>query len=195
MTLSRGKFRIRGDTLTIHPSYEDLAIRVQFWDDEVEADRRTRPADRRDPGRARPCRHLSGQALRHLPMTAWRPLSKTFRPNCISDWKSCVARTASSKQRDWKSATRYRPSRPCARPATVPGIENYSRHLARRAAGSTPWTLLDYFPDDWLLFIDESHMTIPQVRGMYGGDTSRKQTLVDFGFRLRVRDRQPPAQH
>ena len=65
-----------------------------------------------------------------------------------------------------------------------PGIENYSRHLARRAAGSTPWTLLDYFPDDWLLFLDESHMTIPQVRGMYGGDTSRKQTLVDFGFRL-----------
>ena len=65
-----------------------------------------------------------------------------------------------------------------------PGIENYSRHLARRGPGSTPWTLLDYFPEDWLLFIDESHMSIPQVRGMYGGDVSRKTTLVDFGFRL-----------
>jgi excinuclease ABC subunit B len=64
------------------------------------------------------------------------------------------------------------------------GIENYSRHLARRAAGSTPWTLLDYFPDDFLMFIDESHIALPQVRGMYHGDTARKQTLVDYGFRL-----------
>jgi excinuclease ABC subunit B len=64
------------------------------------------------------------------------------------------------------------------------GIENYSRHLARRAQGSTPWTLLDYFPDDFLMFIDESHIAVPQVRGMYHGDRSRKQTLVDFGFRL-----------
>jgi excinuclease ABC subunit B len=64
------------------------------------------------------------------------------------------------------------------------GVENYSRHLQRRAPGSTPWTLLDYFPDDFLLFIDESHMTLPQIRGMYHGDISRKQTLVDYGFRL-----------
>jgi len=64
------------------------------------------------------------------------------------------------------------------------GVENYSRHLQRRAPGSTPWTLLDYFPDDLLLFIDESHMTLPQIRGMYHGDISRKQTLVDYGFRL-----------
>ncbi|HEU0072694.1 MAG TPA: helicase-related protein, partial [Dehalococcoidia bacterium] len=64
------------------------------------------------------------------------------------------------------------------------GIENYSRHLARRGPGSTPWTLLDYFPDEWLLFVDESHIALPQVRGMFFGDTSRKQTLVDYGFRL-----------
>ena len=64
------------------------------------------------------------------------------------------------------------------------GVENYSRHLARRAAGSSPWTLLDYFPSDYLLFVDESHMTVPQIRGMYHGDISRKQTLVDYGFRL-----------
>jgi len=64
------------------------------------------------------------------------------------------------------------------------GVENYSRHLSGRPPGSPPWTLLDYFPPDWLLFIDESHMTLPQIRGMYHGDISRKQTLVDYGFRL-----------
>ena len=64
------------------------------------------------------------------------------------------------------------------------GVENYSRHLSRRAAGSRPWTLLDYFPPDWLLIVDESHMTIPQVRGMYNGDRARKEILVEFGFRL-----------
>ena len=64
------------------------------------------------------------------------------------------------------------------------GVENYARHLSQRPAGSAPWTLLDYFPDDYLMFVDESHMTLPQVRGMYRGDISRKSTLVDFGFRL-----------
>ena len=64
------------------------------------------------------------------------------------------------------------------------GVENYSRHLARREPGSRPWTLLDYFPDDFLLFVDESHMTIPQVRGMYFGDKARKDVLVEYGFRL-----------
>src|SRR5438045_6233046 len=64
------------------------------------------------------------------------------------------------------------------------GVENYSRHLSRREPGSTPWTLLDYFPDDFVCFVDESHMTIPQVRGMYNGDRARKEILVEFGFRL-----------
>src|SRR5207244_10515319 len=67
---------------------------------------------------------------------------------------------------------------------TCHGIENYSRHLARRPAGSRPWTLLDYFPPDFLMFVDESHMSIPQVHGMWGGDRSRKQILVEYGFRL-----------
>jgi len=64
------------------------------------------------------------------------------------------------------------------------GVENYSRHLSERAPGSAPWTLMDYFPEDYLLMIDESHMTIPQIRGMFHGDVARKQTLIDFGFRL-----------
>ena len=74
------------------------------------------------------------------------------------------------------------------------GVENYSRHLSRRAAGSAPWTLLDYFPEDFLLFVDESHMTLPQVRGMYHGDMSRKKTLVEYGFRLPFRSGQPPLE-
>ncbi len=71
------------------------------------------------------------------------------------------------------------------------GIENYSRHLSRRGPGDPPWTLLDYFPDDFVMFIDESHMSIPQVRGMFAGDRSRKDVLVDFGFRLALGAGQP----
>ena len=70
------------------------------------------------------------------------------------------------------------------------GVENYSRHLSQRQPGSAPWTLLDYFPDDFLMFIDESHMSLPQIRGMYKGDRSRKETLVDYGFRLNSRSGQ-----
>ena len=72
----------------------------------------------------------------------------------------------------------------CARSATCAGIENYSRHLDQRAEGTPPWTLIDYLPHDYLLIIDESHMSVPQIRGMYNGDRSRKETLVEYGFRL-----------
>jgi excinuclease ABC subunit B len=90
---------------------------------------------------------------------------------------SCSRRSASSSARQLRSGD-------AARGGLCNGIENYSRPLAQRPAGSTPWTLLDYFPADWLLFIDESHMTLPQVRGMYNGDQQRKSVLVDYGFRL-----------
>ena len=182
MTLSRGKFRIRGDTLTIHPSYEDLAVRVQFWDDEVERIVELDPltgeilADR-DRVDIYPAKHFvttderMAAAVEDIQAELHQRLSELRRNDRILE----AARLEERTRYDLET---LRETGYC------PGIENYSRHLARRAAGSTPWTLLDYFPEDWLLFIDESHMTIPQVRGMYGGDTSRKQTLVDFGFRL-----------
>ena len=182
LTLSRGKFRIRGDTLTIHPSYEDLAVRVQFWDDEVER------IVELDP--------LTGEILAERDRVDIYP-AKHFvttderMASAVVDIESELALRLEELRRDdlileaarLEERTRY-DLETLRETGYCPGIENYSRHLARRAAGSTPWTLLDYFPEDWLLFIDESHMTIPQVRGMYGGDTSRKQTLVDFGFRL-----------
>ncbi len=182
MTLSRGKFRIRGDTLTIHPSYEDLAVRVQFWDDEVERIVELDPLTgeilaERDRVDIYPAKHFvttderMAAAVEDIQAELAQRLEELRREDRILE----AARLEERTRYDLET---LRETGYC------PGIENYSRHLARRAAGSTPWTLLDYFPDDWLLFIDESHMTIPQVRGMYGGDTSRKQTLVDFGFRL-----------
>ena len=182
MTLSRGKFRIRGDTLTIHPSYEDLAVRVQFWDDEVERIVELDPLTgeilaERDRVDIYPAKHFvttderMAAAVEDIQAELQQRLEELRREDRILE----AARLEERTRYDLET---LRETGYC------PGIENYSRHLARRAAGSTPWTLLDYFPDDWLLFIDESHQTIPQVRGMYGGDTSRKQTLVDFGFRL-----------
>ena len=182
MTLTRGRFRIRGDTLTIHPSYEDLAVRVEFWDDMVERIVELDPltgeilADR-DRVDIYPAKHFvttderMSAAVTDIEVELQQRLEEFRREDRILEAARLEERT--NYDLETLRETGY-----------CPGIENYSRHLARRAAGSTPWTLLDYFPEDWLLFIDESHMTLPQVRGMYGGDTSRKQTLVDFGFRL-----------
>ena len=182
LTLTRGRFRIRGDTLTIHPSYEDLAVRVQFWDDEVERIVELDPLTgeilaERDRVDIYPAKHFvttderMAAAVTDIEAELAQRLEDLKREDQILE----AARLEERVRYDLET---LRETGYC------PGIENYSRHLARRAAGSTPWTLLDYFPEDWLLFIDESHMTIPQVRGMYGGDKSRKQTLVDFGFRL-----------
>ena len=182
LTLQRGRFRIRGDTLTIQPSYEDLAVRVEFWDDEVERIVELDPltgeilADR-DRVDIYPAKHFvttderMDAAVKDIEAELEQRLEELRKEDRILE----AARLEERTKYDLET---LRETGYC------PGIENYSRHLARRAAGSTPWTLLDYFPADWLLFIDESHMTLPQVRGMYGGDTSRKQTLVDFGFRL-----------
>ena len=182
LTLQRGRFRIRGDTLTIQPSYEDLAVRVEFWDDEVERIVELDPltgeilADR-DRVDIYPAKHFvttderMAAAVADIEAELDQRLEELRREDRILE----AARLEERTKYDLET---LRETGYC------PGIENYSRHLARRAAGSTPWTLLDYFPQDWLLFVDESHMTLPQVRGMYGGDTSRKQTLVDFGFRL-----------
>ena len=180
--LSRGKFRIRGDTLEIVPAYEDAAIRVQFFGDDIERIVQVDP--------------LTGEVLAELTEIAIYPAnhfvtSKDKLDAAVIDIgleleERLVELRAEGKILEaarLESRTHY-DLEMLQETGFCSGVENYSRHLSRRAAGSSPWTLLDYFPEDYLMFVDESHMTLPQVRGMYHGDMSRKKTLVDFGFRL-----------
>jgi excinuclease ABC subunit B len=182
MNVVRGKFRLRGDSITIHPAYEELAIRIDFWGDEVERILEMDP--------------LTGEIVAERDAVAIFPAkhfvtSKEKMDAAIDDIQAELEeRLAELKAEDklleaqrLEERTRY-DIETLKEMGYCSGVENYSRHLQRRAPGSRPWTLLDYFPDDYLLFIDESHMSVPQVRGMYHGDMSRKATLVDFGFRL-----------
>jgi len=182
LNLVRGTFRVRGDSLTVHPAYEDLAVRIDFFGDEVERIQTLDP--------------LTGEVLADVEQTNIYP-AKHF---VTSEDRMEAAVVAIEQEleaqlgvfrREGKileaarleERTRY-DLETLREVGYCSGIENYSRHLAARDPGSTPWTLLDYFSDDWLLFVDESHIAIPQVRGMYEGDTARKRTLVEYGFRL-----------
>jgi excinuclease ABC subunit B len=182
VTLERGNFRVRGDTLEIMPAYGETAYRIGFWGDEIERITEVDP--------------LTGEVLAELHELNIFPAKHFITPEdkreqaLIDIQAELQDRLAELKARGklleaqrLEQRTRYdlemiREIGYCS------GIENYSRHLQQRPPGSPPWTLMDYFPADYLLIVDESHMTIPQVRGMYHGDRSRKQTLVDFGFRL-----------
>jgi excinuclease ABC subunit B len=182
MNLLRGRFRLRGDSLTIIPSYDELAVRVDFFGDEVERILQLDPLTGEVLGETDaidiyPAKHFvtSQDKLEAAMQDVEAELEERV------EWFKSQGKLLEA-QRLWER-TRYdveclREQGYCA------GIENYSRPLARRSPGSTPWTLLDYFPDDFLMFIDESHMAVPQIRGMYRGDIARKQTLVDYGFRL-----------
>ena len=180
--LLRGRFRLRGDSLTILPAYEELAVRVDFWGDQVERILQMDP--------------LTGEVLGEMDAVDIYPAkhfvtSEEKLEAAIADVEAELA-----ERHEWflqrgkhleaqRLLERTRYDMECLREqGYCSGIENYSRPLARRPPGSVPWTLLDYFPDDFLMFIDESHMAVPQIRGMYKGDIARKQTLVDFGFRL-----------
>jgi excinuclease ABC subunit B len=180
--LVRGKFRLRGDSLTLLPAYEEIAVRVDFFGDEVERIIEIDPLtgellSERDELDIYPAKHFVTSkdklelAIEDIEAELEERLVELREAGRILEASRLEERT----RYDVES---LREAGYCS------GIENYSRHLARRGPGSTPWTLLDYFPDDWLLFIDESHIAVPQVRGMYHGDLARKQTLVDFGFRL-----------
>ena len=182
MTISRNKFRIRGDSLTIQPSYEELAVRVDFWDDQVERIVELDPLTgevlaERDRVDIYPAKHFVTSAAR-LEASLRDVETELARRLEMLRGEGHILEAARLEERTRFDIETLRETGYCS------GIENYSRHLARRAAGSPPWTLLDYFPDRWLLFIDESHMALPQVRGMYFGDVNRKQTLIDYGFRL-----------
>ena len=182
MDFTRGRFRIRGDTLEIQPAYEEIAIRVEFWGDEVERIVEVDPLTGEILGAREwvdiyPAKHFvtSAEKMDAALIDIGQELQEQVEWFRSQDRPLEAARL---EQRTHYDLEMMREAGYCS------GIENYSRHLARRGAGSTPWTLLDYFPDDFLMLIDESHMTLPQVRGMYHGDISRKQTLVDYGFRL-----------
>jgi excinuclease ABC subunit B len=182
LDFSRGKFRLRGDTLEIHPSYEDIAIRVEFFGDIVDRIMRIDPLTGEilgdvDEIEIFPAKHfVTSQEKLTLALGTIRQELEERLAELKSQNKLLEA--ARLEQRTNYDLEMLKEAGYCN------SVENYSRHLAQRPAGSTPWTLLDYFPDDFLLFMDESHMTIPQVRGMYGGDRSRKETLVEYGFRL-----------
>ena len=180
--LARGRFRVRGDTVEILPAYEQLGIRIEFWGDEVEKithlDTLTGEIlSEKEYVEIYPAKHFvtSKEKLRMAIRDIGEELELHLKYLKSSDKLLEAQRLESRTKYDLEmlEIAGY-----CA------GVENYSRHLAQRAAGSTPYTLLDYFPDDFLLFVDESHMTLPQLRAMYRGDQSRKETLVEYGFRL-----------
>ena len=181
--MSRGKFRIRGDTLEIVPAYEEeIAVRIEFWGDEVERIVQPDPLTgevlgEREDVEIYPAKHFVTSQDKLLAAVEAIELELKDRLVELREQGKLL------EAQRLESRTRYdtemlRETGMCA------GVENYSLHLSQRLTGSAPYTLLDYLPDDYLLFIDESHMTLPQIRGMYGGDRSRKEVLVDYGFRL-----------
>ena len=180
--LSRARFRVRGDTLELQPAYDDFVVRVQFFGDEVEKITEVDPltgellAERRALN-VYPASHYVTPAVKLKAAIVDIDKEMEVRVEELRE-KGMELEAERLRQRTSFDLEMMRELGFCS------GIENYSRHLARREAGSRPWTLLDYFPPDWLLVVDESHMTIPQVVGMYKNDRTRKEILVDFGFRL-----------
>ncbi len=190
LTLVRGTFRVRGDTVDIFPAYEEIAIRAEFWGDEIERIIEIDPltgevlAERNEID-IYPAKHfVTTQEKLQL---AVRDIEDELEQRLKElEHEGKILEAARLRQRTMYDLEMLQEAGYCS------GIENYSRHLSRRGPGDPPWTLLDYFPDDFLMFIDESHMSIPQVRGMFAGDRSRKDVLVDFGFRLpSARDNRP----
>lgn len=178
----RGTFRVRGDTLDVHPAYEDEIIRLEFFGDEVE--------------RIVKIHSVTGNVLQEIPFAHIFPATHYVTP------QSEVERVVGTIEQELherlevlhKENKLLEAQRLASRTkydlemiqeiGYCSGVENYSRIFDNRAPGSTPFTLLDYFPEDFIVFIDESHVTLPQIHGMYNGDKARKTNLVEYGFRL-----------
>ncbi len=180
--LTRGRFRLKGDVLEIGPAYEDRIIRVEFFGDEVDAIRYIDP--------------VTGEVLQSVEAVNVYPARHFVTPEdrlevACNDIEEELTQQVQALENAGKlleaqrlnQRTRY-DLEMLREVGYCNGVENYSRHLAGRQAGESPECLIDYFPNDWLLVIDESHVTIPQIRGMYNGDQSRKRVLIDHGFRL-----------
>ncbi len=180
---TRNTFRVRGDTLEIFPSNtETEAVRVEFWGDEIE--------------RISTINIVTGEAVARLQHIAIYPASHYVTSEDLRERALLEIEAEKGERAAWfEEQGKYVEAQRITERVNYDleqireigycsGVENYSRVLAGRAPGSTPYTLLDYFPKDYLVFIDESHVTIPQVRGMSGGDTARKKNLIDYGFRL-----------
>jgi excinuclease ABC subunit B len=183
--LRRGTFRVRGDTIEIYPPYDDYAVRVELWGTQIEAIRKIDPLTGQIRSRDGEITRMPIYPKTHyvLPAAQRERAIQTIYEE-LDWWKGELGRQGKIVesqrvvQRTLFDIEMMRTIGYCH------GIENYSRHMSGRLPGEAPPTLLDYVPSDYLLFVDESHQTIPQLRGMYHGDRSRKQTLVDYGFRM-----------
>ncbi len=183
MDLRSGTFRVRGDTLEIVPAYEDKrGYRIAFFGDEVERVMEFNP--------------LTGEVIEELQEAAIYPAKQYLTAaDKMKDAIADIEAELEERLKFFKETGKYLEAQRIEQRTRYDlemlkevgycsGIENYSRHLDQRAPGTHPWTLIDFLPSDYLLVIDESHMTVPQIRGMYNGDRSRKETLVEYGFRL-----------
>ncbi len=182
VNLIRGKFRVRGDTLEVFPSYEETIVRVQFWGDEVERMLRLNPVtgevvDELSELFVFPATHYVTERERMLKAIVNIEAELEERLSEL-ERKGKMLEAQRLRMRTNYDLEMMREVGFCS------GIENYSRHLDGRAPGEAPYTLLDYFPKDYLTIIDESHVTVPQIGGQYEGDRSRKEVLVEHGFRL-----------
>lgn len=182
MDFHRGTFRVRGDVIEIFPAYEEFAYRVEMWGDTIERITKINP--------------LTGEVLEERPRVAIYPAKHfvTTAPKLETAIQS-IKEELEERLAYFRSQNKLLEAQRLETRTLYdiemleevgycPGIENYSRHLSGRAPGERPACLIDYFPKDFLLIIDESHVTIPQIQGMYNGDRSRKETLVEYGFRL-----------
>ena len=180
--LQRGTFRVRGDSVEIIPSDEEIVTRIQFWGDEIEKISKIDPLtgevlNNIENAQIFPAKHwVTSQerlniALKDIELELEYQLKYLKSHNKLLEAQRLEQRTRFDMDLMLETGS-------------CPGIENYSRHIGRRKEGSPPPTLIDYFPNNFVVFIDESHITLPQIRGMYSGDNSRKKTLVEYGFRL-----------
>ena len=182
IALERGRFRVRGDTVDIWPPYDELATRIEFWGDTVESIAITHPvsgevAARKDETYLYPSKHFV------MPEDRIKAAVGEIRRELKERLEELKGQGKLLEAQRLSARTKF-DLEMLLEAGFCPGIENYSRPLSGRPPGSTPDTLFSYFPDEFLFFVDESHVTVPQVRGMYAGDRSRKLTLVDHGFRL-----------